>query len=454
MMRQPKVLLVDDSEELREVYHAMLEAEGYDIRSVENVAEALVLARSWRPDVVITDIFLGAESGLDLIRQIRSDLAPPLPPVIAISGFPEIGRDALRTGATRFLTKPVDYEDLFAAVTDVLLKSEPAPDADERARARRAHHVARLHAAAESVAHALAAGGPDARDRIELGVRWLSRYFGGARTVALLQNTESLEIVGTSAPERYPVGAPANGLLCVASRVMESGSNLLLPDLNHQPLLQWRTVGDAQLLASVPIAVGGIAVGALCLIASEPLVFSTVDLQLLEHLGKRLAHFVEGGTSPQPFFTRGGMMSRSSFEFVLGAELRSSAARTGQLAVTACALKTIPNAADVLDGLTQRRISVGDLRRGEIAVLVSDEADLDDRLDQVLEHVKAQAELEASATLILGQPFPRLPATHVLDWVSALLTSVGRRGGSTRVDCRPTASAAALGAADSVFTAS
>ena len=69
-----RCLIVDDNESFLEVARALLEREGLSVAAVASTyAEALGLFETLRPDVVLVDIFLGKESGLELARQLAED---------------------------------------------------------------------------------------------------------------------------------------------------------------------------------------------------------------------------------------------------------------------------------------------------------------------------------------------------------------------------------------------
>src|SRR6516165_1084248 len=106
------ILVVDDSDDLRELYETLLRYEGYEVKTASSAEEALRIVRTWRPSLVITDLFMPGIGGLELITRLRSDFAPPVPPIIVFSGVSEAKDEALKRGAARFETKPVGPEEL------------------------------------------------------------------------------------------------------------------------------------------------------------------------------------------------------------------------------------------------------------------------------------------------------------------------------------------------------
>jgi DNA-binding NarL/FixJ family response regulator len=96
-----RCLIVDDNARFLDAARGVLEREGVRVIGVATTsAEALALAGDLRPDVVLVDVNLGDENGIDLARRLA-------PPVILISTYTEgdIGELAARTPAVGFLSK-------------------------------------------------------------------------------------------------------------------------------------------------------------------------------------------------------------------------------------------------------------------------------------------------------------------------------------------------------------
>jgi two-component system NtrC family sensor kinase len=111
------ILVADDSREIREfLERSVLTPAGYGVHTVGDGMSALTLARDLRPDLVITDLQMPGLSGIDLIRRLRSD-RPSLPMILITGeGSEAVAVEAMRAGATDYMTKPFEAEHMLAAV--------------------------------------------------------------------------------------------------------------------------------------------------------------------------------------------------------------------------------------------------------------------------------------------------------------------------------------------------
>jgi CheY-like chemotaxis protein len=119
-----RVLLVEDDPLLRRSLELLLRAWGARVTSASSVRESLQQFERARPDVLVSDLLLPQEGGLDLIQAVRA-----LPrssggrvPALAMSGTfdSDAERRALDAGFTCYLTKPVEPALLGAALVELL----------------------------------------------------------------------------------------------------------------------------------------------------------------------------------------------------------------------------------------------------------------------------------------------------------------------------------------------
>jgi DNA-binding response OmpR family regulator len=125
MARSQRVLVVDDEPRVREVVVAYLEREGFRVTDVSSVESARAVMEDADPDLVILDVMLPAESGLDLLADLRRTRDTPV--ILLTSRSEETDRVlGLELGADDYVTKPFSPRELVARVRSVLRRAAPS----------------------------------------------------------------------------------------------------------------------------------------------------------------------------------------------------------------------------------------------------------------------------------------------------------------------------------------
>ena len=111
-----RVLVVDDEENFLTLLDWFLTQQGYDVTTAVNVDDALDMVRGRRFDIALLDIKLGDGDGLNLLEQVITYL--PHLKVIMMTAYPTMAslKQAFSKGAMRYLTKPVDLQELTEAL--------------------------------------------------------------------------------------------------------------------------------------------------------------------------------------------------------------------------------------------------------------------------------------------------------------------------------------------------
>ncbi|HEX9294882.1 MAG TPA: response regulator [Polyangiaceae bacterium] len=113
--RRRRVLLAEDDEDIRSVFEMVL-SEHFEINTAATGAEALYLAESWRPDVMLLDWTLPDASGEDVVKRLRAMRADVAAlPIVVVSGASTVKLLAARIGAIP-CPKPCDVDQLIAAI--------------------------------------------------------------------------------------------------------------------------------------------------------------------------------------------------------------------------------------------------------------------------------------------------------------------------------------------------
>ena len=114
-----RVLIVDDDRKILDLLVDLLDLEGYEIAAANDGAEALELAHSFDPDVVVSDVVMPVVGGLELCRRLKDDPRTTYIPVLLISGIrkaDDAGIEGLYAGADDYLDLPFRNEELLVKV--------------------------------------------------------------------------------------------------------------------------------------------------------------------------------------------------------------------------------------------------------------------------------------------------------------------------------------------------
>ncbi len=114
------LLIVDDDGPFRTRLMRAFADRGFEVSGAGDYAEAMAIARAESPELALVDLRLPGKSGLDLVHELK-DLDPATN-IVVLTGYGSIATavESVRFGATSYLTKPVDADQILAA-----FESEP-----------------------------------------------------------------------------------------------------------------------------------------------------------------------------------------------------------------------------------------------------------------------------------------------------------------------------------------
>jgi PAS domain S-box-containing protein len=128
----PLILIAEDNQANVHTFSNYLESRGYRLIVAKNGLEAIALAKSDLPDLILMDIQMPKMDGLEAIRQIRADSQIPNIPIVALTALvmPNDRVACLAAGADEFLAKPVKLKQLVATIQELLEANQNSGKSD------------------------------------------------------------------------------------------------------------------------------------------------------------------------------------------------------------------------------------------------------------------------------------------------------------------------------------
>lgn len=120
---QRTVIVVDDSDEVRDILTQLFEGEGYRVLPVEDGETALLMTKRVRPSLITLDIHLPREDGHEILRRLKADPDTSAIPVVVISGQADLLELGDRLGADGILAKPFDLTDMQQLISSLIRRA-------------------------------------------------------------------------------------------------------------------------------------------------------------------------------------------------------------------------------------------------------------------------------------------------------------------------------------------
>jgi DNA-binding response OmpR family regulator len=121
-MSQKTVLIVEDEEDAAELFAEMMRVSGFRVIKTSKSQPAIAIMTEEKPDLVLLDIMMPEVSGIEILRQMRSDSELSDIPVIVLTAksMPTDIKNGMEAGASTYITKPVGFQELKEAVERTL----------------------------------------------------------------------------------------------------------------------------------------------------------------------------------------------------------------------------------------------------------------------------------------------------------------------------------------------
>jgi two-component system cell cycle response regulator DivK len=117
-----KILVVEDTEDNRQILRDLLGMAGYDMVEAHDGAQGVAMAAEHRPDLILMDIQMPVLDGYEATRRIKADPALAAIPIVAVTSYALSGDEqkARDAGCNDYIAKPYSPRQMLAKVREIL----------------------------------------------------------------------------------------------------------------------------------------------------------------------------------------------------------------------------------------------------------------------------------------------------------------------------------------------
>jgi DNA-binding response OmpR family regulator len=203
------ILIVEDNQMNVQLVRALLSEEGYDLRSAGSAEEAISVLSTFKPGLILMDIQLPGQGGLDLTRQLRANPEMKSTTIVALTGYARKGdeENCVEAGCNGYIVKPIDVSTFPKIVRSYVEKSNrgtPEVQGDIRDLLRDMRNNFLVEVRTELTRFLSEAQQPD-ENRL---VRALHRWGGIAGTLGMARVTEVSRRLEAFVESSHQVDAP------------------------------------------------------------------------------------------------------------------------------------------------------------------------------------------------------------------------------------------------------
>jgi DNA-binding response OmpR family regulator len=119
-MAKNKILVVDDEEDMARALNLRLKANGYSVVFASDSVQAFAIANQENPDLILLDIIIPGEGGFVVAERLKQSAATHRIPIIFLTGVPGGEEKAYKLGASGYIMKPYQPEELMEAIHNAL----------------------------------------------------------------------------------------------------------------------------------------------------------------------------------------------------------------------------------------------------------------------------------------------------------------------------------------------
>jgi DNA-binding NtrC family response regulator len=120
MKNKGRIFLVDDDELIISMLSRMLMNSGYDVRTATSATNVVSKIKSWSPDIVLLDIRIGDQNGIDILPELAKEDLPTQVVMLTADDTAETAVRAMKLGAADYLTKPFNIDEVKIVLQNIM----------------------------------------------------------------------------------------------------------------------------------------------------------------------------------------------------------------------------------------------------------------------------------------------------------------------------------------------
>jgi two-component system cell cycle response regulator DivK len=120
------ILIVEDNELNLKLFRDLLQTQGFSVIDTKDGMEAIVLAKQYKPDLILMDIQLHGVSGFDVIKKIKAEDTMKNIPIVAVTAFAmkDDKERILESGCEAYIAKPISIEPFLQVIENFIEQKE------------------------------------------------------------------------------------------------------------------------------------------------------------------------------------------------------------------------------------------------------------------------------------------------------------------------------------------
>jgi two-component system, chemotaxis family, chemotaxis protein CheY len=121
MTASPKILIVEDNDDTRELLHFYFRNHGFMVSTAVDGEEGIATATIEQPDIILTDLYMPRVSGIEMVLALRAIPETAQIPIMVLTAYQnQLTDEAREAGVIQVLFKPLNFDDLVSIVLGII----------------------------------------------------------------------------------------------------------------------------------------------------------------------------------------------------------------------------------------------------------------------------------------------------------------------------------------------